>query len=97
MNVSNIGNALFGIVQGVVGLIVGAVCSVSAIWAGELHFRNGMPLVYALGCAILVGATLLIWRLGSKIGAVSLVAGALGGPFAVFGFLAYSASVGAPL
>ena len=79
MNVSNTEKALFGIVQGGVGLIVGAVCSVSALWAGALYFRNGMPLVYALGGAILVGATLLIWRLGSKIGAVCLVAGALAG------------------
>ena len=83
------------IIQGIAGLIVGAIWGNSVMWAGALYFPNSPALLFAFLITLLVA--LLLWRKTGKIGAVCLIIECLVGPYALFSFLMYSSSIGAPL
>jgi hypothetical protein len=69
------------IIQGLVGLIVGAVWGVSAFWGGALlinrYTPGGSTLTWPMVFILTAVIAWALWRKGIKAGAVCLVIGAI--------------------
>lgn len=80
--------------QGAVALILGAVVSVSVVWAGGLYAREAYPVVFALLAAVTLGTSIALWRRQARVAAVCLIVGAFGGPAALIAYLVSEAAKG---
>ena len=74
------------IIQGLVGLIVGAVWGVLAFWAGAL--LGGVTLRWPMVFIVTAVIAWALWRKGIKVGAVCLVIGAISSSALLIAYLA---------
>lgn len=86
------------VIQGLVGLIVGAVWGLSAFWGGALlitrYMPGGLTLMWPMVFIITAIIAWALWCKGVKVGAVCLVIGAISSPALLIAYLMSEAAKG---
>lgn len=85
------------LLQGLTGLLVGAIWGISVTWAGGLYLPNGSLPMLLVAALLAAAVAVPLWRRGARTGAICLVVGCLGGPTALIWLLVRAVSQGAPM